>query len=240
NVSVLVGNGDGTFQAAVNFGAGVGPRSVAVGDFNGDGVQDLAVANSGFVSTNVSVLLGNGDGMFQAAVNFGVGNFPVSVAVGDFNGDGVQDLAVVNGGVGYNGVSVLLGNGDGTFQAAVNFGAGVTPVSVAVGDFNGDGVRDLVVANFFISNNVSVLLGNGDGTFQAVVSFGAGSFPRSVAVGDFNGDGRQDLAVANQDSIDVSVLLGNGDRKFDEEGKSGDDVGPLFVVTEALIRVRMC
>src|SRR5262249_51868775 len=100
-------NGDGMFQAAVNFGAGVGPRSVAVGDFNGDGVQDLAVANSGFVSTNVSVLLGNGDGMFQAAVNFGVGVTPVSVAMGDLNGYVVQDVAVLNSAFVSNYASVL-------------------------------------------------------------------------------------------------------------------------------------
>src|SRR5262249_29697516 len=197
NVSVLLGNGDGMFQAAVNFGAGVGPRSVAVGDFNGDGVQDLAVANFLFFYTDFVVLFGSGSGMLQGAGNFGAGDFPGAVAVGDLNGDGVQDLAVVNGGFGSNDVSVLLGNGDGTFQAAVNFGAGVTPVSVAMGDFNGDGVRDLAVANFFISNNVSVLLGNGDGTFQAGVSFGAGRFSRSVSVVDFNGDVSQELALAN-------------------------------------------
>jgi predicted NUDIX family NTP pyrophosphohydrolase len=210
NVSVLLGNGDGTFQAAVNFGAGSLPLSVAVGDFNGDGVQDLAVANE--LSANVSVLLGNGDGTFQAVVNFGAGNFPSSVAVGDFNGDGAQDLAVANNSS--NNVSVLLGNGDGTFTAAVNFGAGARPFSVAVGDFNGDGVQDLAVANegtsaFFTDGNVSVLLGNGDGTFQAAVNFGAGSNPWSVTVGDFNGDGAQDLAVANHHSANVSVLINN-------------------------------
>ena len=208
NVSVLLGNGDGTLQTARSLGAGSNPFSVAVGDFNGDGVQDLAITNGG--SAHVSVLLGNGDGTFQAAVNFGVGIRPAVVTVGDFNGDGIQDLAVANNGS--NNLSVLLGNGDGTFQVAVNFGAGGSPLSVAVADFNGDGVQDLAVANEG-SNNVSVLLGNGDGTFQAAVNFGAGVNPISVAVGDFNGDGRPDLAVANDffgiDPGLVTVLINN-------------------------------
>ena len=164
SVSVLLGNGDGSFQAARNFGAGSNPHSVAVGDFNGDGIQDLAVANQ--LSGNMSVLLGNGDGTFQAAQDFGAGSWPSSLAVGDFNGDGTPDLAVAD--FSSNNVSVLLGNGDGSFQAAQDFGAaGSSPRSmVAVGDFNGDGKPDLAVVNGS-SNNVSVLLGNGDGSFQA-------------------------------------------------------------------------
>jgi len=193
------------------FGAGTDPDSVAVGDFNGDGKLDLAVANEG--SGNVSVLLGNGHGTFQAAVDYGAGTDPDSVAVGDFNGDGKLDLVVANGGS--NNISILLGNGDGTFQAAVNYGvgSGSVPTSVAVGDFNGDGKLDLAVANE-LSNNVSILLGNGDGTFQAAVNDGAGSTLFAVAVGDFNGDGRLDLAVADAVSDYVSVLLGNGDGTF--------------------------
>src|SRR5262249_42858225 len=212
NVSVLLGNGDGTFQGAVNFGAGTNTVSVAVGDFNGDGVQDLAVANvvtlPNSFDSSVSVLLGNGDGTFQSAVNFGAGRAPVSVAVGDFNGDGVQDLAVAN--AVSNDVSVLLGNGDGTFQSAVNFGAGTNTVSVAVADFNGDGVQDLAVANGS-SFMVSGMLGKGDGTVQASRNYRIEGFEgsQSVAVGDFNGDGVQDLAVGG-----VSVLLGNGDGTF--------------------------
>jgi len=99
-----------------------------------------------------------------------------------------------------------LGNGDGSFQAKRSFEAGDSPWSVAVGDFNGDGVPDLAVVNGG-SDNVSVLLGNGDGGFQAAQSFGVGRFPLSVAVGDFNADGQPDLAIANSNSDTVSVLI---------------------------------
>jgi len=200
-----------SFIARRDFAAQASPSSVAVGDFNADGVPDLAVANTD--SNSVSVLLGNGDGTFQTAQSSAVETQPSSVAVGDFNGDGVPDLAVANSGAPNGSVSVLLGNGDGSFQTARSFGAGIWPSSVAVGDFNADGVPDLAVANRG-SNDVSVLLGNGDGSFQAARSFAVGSYPYSVAVGDFNRDGVPDLAVANHDSNNVSVLLGNGDGSF--------------------------
>src|SRR5205807_496559 len=206
NVSVLLGNGDGTFQAALNFSAGPRPYWVASGDFNGDGKPDLAVADSG--STNVSVLLGNGNGTFQAAVNYGTGVHPWSVAAGDFNNDGKTDLAVAN--AGSVGLSILLGNGDGTFQTAVSYPAGMGSVALAVSDFNDDGKLDLAVGNIS-SSNVSVLLGNGDGTFQAAINFGNQLHPQSVAVGDFNADGKPDLALADFTptgiSGTVSVLL---------------------------------
>jgi hypothetical protein len=128
------------------------------------------------------------------------------VAVGDFNGDGFPDLAVANSGS--NDVSVLLGNGDASFQPARSFGAATQPWSVAVGDFNGDGFPDLGVANLK-SNDVSVLLGNGDASFRPVQNFSAGNQPVAAAVGDFNGDGHQDLAVADQGG-GVSVLGASG------------------------------
>ena len=191
-----------SFAAAANFGTGTIPLFVAVGDFNGDGKQDLATANEG--SDNVSILLGDGAGSFSAATNLRAGTSPRSVAVGDFNGDGQQDLAVANQ-FSAN-VSILLGDGAGNFSAPTNFAAGMNALSVKLGDFNGDGQQDLAVVNSG-SNNVSILLGDGAGNFSAATNFGAGSSPRSVAVGDFNDDGQQDLAMANRLSNNVSILL---------------------------------
>jgi len=209
-VAILRGNGNGTFQAAVSYAAGSGPIFVAVGDFNIDGRQDLAVANGG----GVSILLGNANGTFQSPVNYAAGANPVSIVVGDFNNDNWSDLIVVNSNS--NNVSILRGNPPpnlGTFQAPVNYAVGSFPVSVAAGDFNADGRRDLAVANRN-SNNVSILLGNLSGTFQPAVNYGVGTSPVSVAVGDFNGDGQRDLAVANQASLNVSILRGNANGTF--------------------------
>jgi hypothetical protein len=239
SVGVLLNNGDGTFQTAVAYGSGgVRTWSVAVADVNGDGKPDLLVASrcaDSNCDTNgvVGVLLGNGDGTFQAAVTYSSGGwYALSVAVADVNGDGKPDLVVANHCASNNcpngAVSVLLGNGDGTFQTAVAYGSrGTGPFSVAVGDLNGDGKPDLVVANCGSSGsecgngNVGVLLGNGDGTFQTAVTYGSGGYlAYSVAVGDVNGDGKPDLLVANfcVDSNctngSVGVLLGNGDGTF--------------------------
>ncbi len=207
NVSILLGNGDGTFQPAVNYAAGSLPEFLTAADLNSDGNLDLVVADQG---GGVSVLLGNGDGTFHAAVNYTTITAMVNVAVGDFNGDGKPDLAVAE----YNGdVGILLGNGDGTFKTVVNYPAGTSPQSIAVGDFNHDGKLDLAVANY-LGNNVSILLGNGNGTFQAAVNYAVGINPFSIAAGDFNGDGKTDLAVANQGNGSASILLGNGDGTF--------------------------
>ncbi|PYL01437.1 MAG: hypothetical protein DME19_01680 [Verrucomicrobia bacterium] len=208
-VSVLSGIGDGTFQNAVNYATGGSASSVVVGDFNGDGKPDLAVNNSG----GVSVLLGNGDGTFQAAANYGIAGATSSVVARDFNGDGKTDLAVASATTpsSSDNVSVLLGNGDGTLQAAVPYVVGSSPYSVTAGDFNGDGKPDLALTT---GVGILLLLGNGDGTFQIAVNYGAGSGPSSVSVGDFNGDGRADLAAANFGSTNVSILLGNGDGTF--------------------------
>jgi hypothetical protein len=197
--------------------------AVAVGDFNGDGIQDLAVVNQGAPtigwSGTVSICLGNGDSTFGAAGNYDAGLTPVDVAVGDFNGDGIPDLAVANSGntLGQGmGVSILLGNGNGTFQAANFVAAGYSPVAVAVGDFNGDGILDLAVVNFgsvdTFSSTVGILLGHGDGSFHAAPDYAIGAFGYSLAIGDVNRDGILDLVVAASDS--VAILLGNGDGTF--------------------------
>jgi subtilase family serine protease len=194
--------------------AGNGPNSVAIGDFNGDGVPDLAVAN--WYGTTVTILLGNGDGTFTAAATSPEIPSPTSVTVGDFNGDGKADLAVTCGN--FNFVEIFLGNGDGTFTPKTTIPTGEVPWRVAIADFNGDGIPDLAVVNS--SNTVTVLLGNGDGTFTLADNPEAGEGPDSIAVGDFNGDGKPDLAVTSSgQSTDnwagaVTILLGNGDGTF--------------------------
>ena len=218
NVSVLLGNGDGTYQPAVNYDAGdEETMSVAIGDLNEDGNPDLMLANHGFglyAQGSLSVLLGSGDGTFQPAVNLLAGTQPDAIAIKDLDGDSHLDLAVANQGLPpdyeQGSVSVLLGNGDGTFQPAVNYDAGTRPSSVAVGDLDRDGVVDLTVVNIQ-SHNISLLLGNGDGSFQPALSYEGLHYPLSVAVGDLDGDGNLDLAVEHDF---LAVLLGNGDGTF--------------------------
>ena len=208
-VSILLGNGDGSFKPQTTYATGNGTYTVATGDFNGDGNLDLAVANSS--DNTVSILLGNGDGSFQAQTAYGTGGGPDAIAVGDFNGDGNLDLAVANSSDGT--VSILLGNGDGTFQAQQAYATGNGPASIAAGDFNGDGNLDLAVANSS-AGTVSILLGKGDGSFRSQTPYKTGNQPVSVTAGNLNGDGALDLAVANLADNTVSVLMGNGDGTF--------------------------
>lgn len=227
NVTLLVGNGDGTFQKPSSFDLGKNPTGIAAGDMNGDGKLDLVVANQNCPygrppcgTGTVSVLLGNGDGTFQAHRDFPLGHPIADVTVGDFNGDGKLDLAVVGrdpADVQTASVSILLGKGDGTFRAPVRYRLNTNPCSVATADFNADGKLDLVVLDNV--GVVSILLGNGDGTFQPRVDYPAGSFPvGSIGIGDFTGRGRLDLAVASGGSSFVTILFGNGDGTFEPRG----------------------
>ncbi len=210
-VSILLGNGDGTFQTAISSPVSSYPLGLATGDFNGDGKTDLAVTTN--ATSSVTILLGNGDGTFQAPVTYPAGAAPFAVVVGDFNGDGNADLAVTSttlaGSVGL--VSILLGNGDGTFQAQHSYPTGPDqPGVIALADFNGDGKVDLAITN---GANVSILRGNGDGTFQAPARYPVGPAPHGVATGDFNLDGQVDLAVTNFDGS-LSILLGTENGTF--------------------------
>ncbi len=194
-----------SFAPKVDYPVRIQPRSVFSADLDGDGDNDLAVANA---DNTVSVLLNNGDGTFAAKVDYGAGFHPVSVFSVDLDGDGDNDLAVAN--EDDFTVSVLLNNGDGTFVAHVTYIAGGQEVtSVFSVDLDGDGDNDLAVSNTQ-SHSVSVLLNNGDGTFAAKVGYATGLFPGSVFSADLDGDGDNDLAVANAGSATVSVLLNDG------------------------------
>ena len=188
------------------FSAPVGdrPLSIVAADFNGDGITDLAVANS--LSGDVSVLLGYGEGTFQPARNFPAGPNPTFLALGDFNGDGKPDLAVANARPTSSIVSVLLGLGDGFFQPPLSFAAGNNSSFLVAGDFNLDGKTDLAVANTG-SNTISIFPGFGNGIFGPEQNVTVGSAPSWIGVADMNGDGKPDLAVANSASNNVSVLI---------------------------------
>ena len=209
-----------------DFPVGHSPSAVAVGDFNGDGKLDMAVADEG--DNTVSILLGNGDGTFQSQSTFPAGAAPGAIVAGDFNGDGKLDLGVAN--FTDNTISILLGNGDGTFTAGRTITGVNSPVAIVTGDFRSAGKLDLAVLDQ-ADGLVSVFPGNGDGTFATKIDTSAGRSPSALVTGDFNGDGKTDLAVTNSGSNSVSVLLGNGDGTFFKRIDFGTGVGPSAIAS---------
>jgi hypothetical protein len=214
DLQIWWGNGDGTLAAGpVLTLAENGLPGFVVGDFNGDGIADIASIGVTPASNSFVVFLGNGDGTFTRvdestnasliASQAGVGS---QLLAADVNNDGKVDLVVATGGT----ISVLLGNGDGTFQPPIEDDLNADIFLGAIADFNGDGKPDLAILDW-TKEDIAVLPGNGDGTFQAAtVQAAAGGFPYAVAVGDFNGDGRVDIAVSvnSEAGSGLSILLG--------------------------------
>ncbi len=229
SVTILTGKGDGTFSAGTPIDTGVnqsGPFMV-FGDFNGDGKTDLAVVSSNATSnvSSFTILLGNGDGTFAAPLTSpGVAGLPTSAVAADFNGDGNLDLAVV---IANSSLFILLGNGDGTFNAEPTVVSGQDLGLIATGDFNRDGIPDLVATNYSrFGGSPTIFIGKGDGTFaETTTSVTLDYFPTSVVAVDFNGDGLLDLAFSDLNGVEIA--LGNGDGTFKETSAS-----PIVVTSE--------
>ncbi len=229
-LSVFAGDGHGDLKARWSYQEPLPAQSngsaLAVADFNGDGKLDLAQAVEG-TAGGVMIWLGNGDGTFQPPISNAGGVSPYTLAVADFNGDGKPDLVVTNGYPARNLISVLLNNGDGTFQPPVTLTVPDFPDCVAAADLNGDGRIDLVVATETV---VAVLLGNGDGTFQGPVSYDSGiTNALGAVVADFNRDGVPDLAMISP--YNLAVMLGNGDGSFQPATLSDAGDAPISLAT---------
>ena len=227
NLSILLGNGDGTFTQSATYPA-MWPTDVEAADFNRDGNLDLVTTYS--VVPAIGILLGNGDGTFLATSTppvTGIG--PLAIAIGDFDRDNKVDIAVANSVD--NNVSILLGRGDGTFVNATKPNTGNKPVAIAAGDFTGDNIIDLATVNQ-ADNTISILRGIGDGTFVAISATPAtGTIPAAIMLGDFNADQKLDLTVVNSGSNSVSILLGNGNGTFQNRQDTPVGTNPTAVAT---------
>lgn len=218
SVSVLLGNGNGTLLPVINIFLDGNPRLLTITDFDLDNKPDLAVVLSNF--DEISILAGNGDGTFQFPLNVAVNQGPVFMKAADFNGDQIPDIVIAhsNQAGGASSMSILLGIGDGSFQAPDSHALNGIPTMLDVGDFNGDGFRDVVTCQpslgFSSAGNISEFFGKGDGTFQSAAKININS-PNSVAVVDFDGNGMLDLAVASGSfPLVVSIFMGNGAGTF--------------------------
>ena len=210
-IAVLFGRADGKFVEGPQYPVHRSPIAIATDDLNGDHIADLVVA---LRNDKVKVFLGLGNGEFRQGAQYEYGDTPTSVALSDLNNDGKVDLVVTNGGPMSNAVSIWMGNGDGTFRQPTDYRSGKRPLGVSFGDFNNDGIRDLLVINGE-RDSFSTFLGKGNGTFHAGHDSGADAGPNFGLARDFNGDHRTDVAIVNIQSSDLSILFGKGDGTFE-------------------------
>ncbi len=223
-LSLLLGNGDGSFRKQVQIPTCKEPRAVAVSDYNRDGRVDLAVACSG--SNEVRIRFGHDGGTFGMGPGYSVHRTPISLTSADVNGDHYGDLVVA---LRNDKIQILLGQGDGSFLKGPLYEYGDTPTSVAVTDLNGDDKPDLAVTNGGpMSNAVSIWRGNGDGSFQEPTDYRTGKRPLWVGFADFNNDRLTDLLVINGVKDSFTVFLGNGDGTFQDGKDAGANGGPVY------------
>lgn len=223
-LSILIGNGDGTFHEQVQLHVCQEPRSLAAGSFNDDPYPDVVLACSG--SDQIAVLFGRADGRFEEGPQYPVHRTPIAIATDDLNGDHFADLVVA---LRNDKLKVFLGQGNGEFRHGPQYEYGDTPTSVALSDLNGDGKPDLVVTNGGpMSNAVSIWIGNGDGTFRQPTDYRSGKRPLGVSFADFNNDQFRDLLVINGEKDSFSTFLGNGNATFQPGHDSGADAGPNY------------
>lgn len=223
-LSILMGNGDGTFRDQIQLHVCKEPRSMAVGLFNRDQYPDVVLACSG--SDEIAVLFGRADGKLDEGPQYPVHRTPVAITSGDVNGDQVLDLVVA---LRNDKIKVFLGTGTGEFQHGAQYEYGDTPTSVALADLNGDGKMDLAVTNGGpMSNATSIWVGNGDGTFRGPTDYRSGKRPLGVSFADFNNDRVRDLLVINGERDSFTTFLGKGNATFQAGRDSGADAGPNF------------
>jgi len=225
-VQIFTNNGDGTFTVGSTYASdsqGGYPEAIITGDFNKDGFPDIAIANNNDGGQDVAVLLNDGTGNFLAPTPYSLSNGfnTIGMAAADLNNDGKLDL-IVPMSYGSN-VAILLGNGDGTFQAETDLATVSSyPFAVAVADFNGDGKVDLAITSYYENSGIMVAMGNGDGTFQTPVSVAstlqdtnyANPYTSFIQAADIDGDGNQDLVYTNAEYGTVGVLFGMGNGSF--------------------------